>query len=142
MSLNLDGSVAVDSSGNCFIAGQFSDTAFFDQIVLTSEGQKDIYITKCGSFNDGIKEKQTESQLLIYANPNEGKCSITLPEDFRHEQHLTISIYNNQGKLVQQSPVEIIGDRVSLIISAEAKGMYTAVLTNGKKNYTGKIVFK
>ena len=43
-------------------------------------------------------------------------------------------------KIIQQTPVVIIGDKVSLNISAEAKGIYTAMLTNGQKNYSGKIV--
>jgi len=33
-------------------------------------------------------------------------------------------------------------DKVSVNITAEAKGTYTAVLSNGVKSYTGKIVFE
>jgi Secretion system C-terminal sorting domain len=136
-------SVAVDSSGNCIVAGQFINSTIFDSFHITSEGARDIYIAKCGAFyGSGIDEKKPENVLIIYANPNDGICSITIPEEFRHEQHLTLSIYNNQGKLIQQPPVVIVGELVTLNISVEAKGIYTAMLSNGKKNYTGKIIFK
>lgn len=136
-------SVAQDSYGNCIVAGQFIQTTSFDAHSLTSMGARDIFIAKCDAFTgNSVEEKLLDDQLVIYANPNLGKCNIILPEEFRHEQHLTLSIFNNQGKLIQQTFVEIISDEVSLNIAAEAKGIYTAVLTNGRKNYTGKIVFK
>jgi len=33
-------------------------------------------------------------------------------------------------------------DRISLNIQGQAAGMYDVILTNGKKNYTGKVVVK
>jgi len=38
--------VAADKEGNCLITGQFADTAFFDDIALTSAGGYDIFIAK------------------------------------------------------------------------------------------------
>ena len=102
-----------------------------------------MFVAKCGPIMGGVEPMAPLSdQLLIYANPNEGICTIDVPEDFRHETSLILTIYNNQGKLIQKVPVILDGDRVTLNISAEAAGMYQVILTNGKKNYTGKIVFK
>ena len=131
----------IDQAGNIFLAGNFQNSLTIGPNTFTSYGDDDIFVAKCGEIT-GIGEQKPlpPNQLVIYANPNEGKCSIVLPEEFRYEQHLTLSIYNNQGKIIQQSPVVIIGDKVSLNISAEAKGIYTAIITNGKKNYSGKIV--
>jgi hypothetical protein len=132
----------IDQTGNVFLAGSFQNTLNIGPNTFTSYGGDDLFVAKCGEITGIGKQKALPSnQLVIYANPNEGKCSIVLPDEFRHEQHLTLSIYNNQGKLIQQTPVMIIGEKISLNISAEAKGIYTVMLTNGKKNYSGKIIF-
>jgi hypothetical protein len=135
--------VGQDQDGNPFVVGDFSGEITIGQNTFTAVGWWDTFVAKCGKITGvGEKKSSNTNQLLIYANPNEGMCSITLPDEFRHEQHLILSIYNNQGKLIQKTSVEIIGDRVSLNIAAQAKGIYTAMLTNGKKNYTGKVVFR
>ncbi len=59
-----------------------------------------------------------------------------------NESDLTLQIYDLKGKLVQQSKVEPSEGKISLNIEAQAKGMYTAILSNGKKSYSGKIVFE
>ena len=138
-------SVDIDQAGDPYVVGNFVDSVSIGQNSFPNFGLygKDLFVAKCGKIN-GINEKKSsiKNQLLIYANPNEGKCSIVLPDEFRHEQHLTLSIYNNQGKLIQQTPVEIVEDRVSMNISAEASGMYNVILSNGKKSYSGKVVVK
>lgn len=42
-------SVAVDSLGNCYIAGSFSQTATFGLTTLTAEGTHDAFIAKCNT---------------------------------------------------------------------------------------------
>lgn len=136
-------SVAVDTIGNCFVAGQFIKTTHFGQDSLTSQGKWDIFIAKCGPFyGTGTKELQMQNELIIYANPNEGRCSIILPEEFRQEKYLTLTLYNSQGQLIQHVTVEIAGEKISLDISSEAKGIYNASVSNGKKSYSGKIVLR
>jgi hypothetical protein len=136
-------SIAADDIGNCVVAGQFDGTAYFDATTLTSMGMKDIFITKCTPLT-GVEEIKTtpQNQLLIYANPNTGKCNITIPEEFANEKNLVLQIFDLQGKLIQQSKIEIADGKIKLDIRAQAKGMYTAVLSNDKKKYTGKIVFE
>ena len=82
------------------------------------------------------------NNLIIYANPNTGKCTITIPNEFKTETKLTLQIFDNTGHLLQQIPVEMLQDKVIVNITAEAKGTYTAVLSNGIKSYTGKIIFE
>jgi hypothetical protein len=136
-------SVGQDQEGNPYLVGLFRDNISFGQTTFQSYGDWDVFVAKCGAITGMGEEKTTPSnQLIIYANPNEGKCTVTLPEEFRYEQDLILSIYNNQGKLIRQAPVTITGHKVSLNISAEAKGIYTAILTNGKKNYYGKIILR
>lgn len=136
-------SVTADNNGTSIIAGQFERDAYFDETTLTSMGMKDIFIAKCTPITGEEELKiNHQNQLLIYANPNTGKCNITIPEEFNNEKHLTLQIFDINGKLIQQSAVEIMEGKIKMDIQAQAKGMYTAILSNGKKSYTGKIVFE
>ncbi|GAB4291504.1 MAG: hypothetical protein Kow0068_16780 [Marinilabiliales bacterium] len=109
-----------------------------------SQGYEDFLIAKLdtttGSNEENIKTYPT--QLIIYANPNNGKCNIKIPEDFINEQNLTLYIYDNSGKLLQQTKFEMNEEEIKLNIEKEAKGVYNVVLSNGKKVYKGKIVFE
>ncbi len=136
-------SVSVDDNGSCTVAGQFTRIALFDSYSITSMGMKDIFIAKCTPIIGGEEEKSIpQNQLLIYANPNTGKCNITIPEEFNNEDNLILKIIDGNGKVIQQSRVEFTEGKIKLDIRAQAKGMYTAVLTNSKKSYSGKIVFE
>jgi len=136
-------SVQVEENGSFFVAGSFERNAYFDETTLTSMGNKDIFIAKCNPIT-GVEELKTtpQNQLLIYANPNTGKCNITIPEEFANEKELVLQIFDLQGKLIQQSKIEIIEGKIKLDIQAQAKGMYTVVLSNGKRSNSGKIVFE
>jgi len=136
-------SVTADNNGNCIVAGQFKRNADFDSYSLTSMGAKDIFIARCSQIT-GLEEPQKTEQntLLIYANPNTGKCNITIPDEFKNDKNLRLQIFDHKGRLIQQAAVENAEDKIKLNIEAQAKGMYTAILSNGKKNYSGKIVFE
>ena len=111
----------------------------------TLYGNTDIFLAKLTG-TTGIGEKNMllpmGSLLTIYANPNTGKCDITIPEEFRNEKNLILKIYDLQGKEIQQAKIEMFENKIKLNIEAEAKGVYNVILTNGKKNYSGKIIFE
>ena len=79
--------------------------------------------------------------LLIYANPTTGKCTITIPEEFRHEEELTLFVYDSRGRLIQQAPVQRTSETYRLDIQAQASGVYQAVLTDGRRSVSGRIIF-
>jgi predicted neuraminidase len=62
--------------------------------------------------------------------------------DFINEKNLTLSIYDNSGKLIQQKTLEMKDGNIKLNLEQEAKGIYNVVLSNKKKSYNGKIVFE
>lgn len=135
--------VALDGSKSVCFTGDFNDTLTIGPNTFVSRGQGDLFVAKCSPILGGVKSLSAESnQLLIYANPTTGICNITIPEDFKNEKSLSLTIINSQGKVIQKVPVEITEERISLNIQAQAAGMYNVILTNGKKSYTGKIVFK
>jgi hypothetical protein len=90
----------------------------------------------------GIWEIYNNKKLIIYPNPSKGECNITIPDEFLNEKNLTLSIYDNTGKLIRQTKVEVNTGNIKLNLEAEAKGVYYARLSNGKKNYSGKIVLQ
>ncbi|MFI5219643.1 MAG: T9SS type A sorting domain-containing protein [Bacteroidia bacterium] len=136
-------SVVQEPNSTCYVAGQFRNAATFDTYTITSVWQKDIFIAKIDAIIGVGEGKFAENNtLLIYANPNAGKCNITVPDDFLHEKKLTLSIYDNTGRLIQQKTLEMSGGKIKLNLEAEAKGVYNVTLSNGKKSYNGKIVFE
>jgi len=134
--------VGLDITGKPTLVGLFSGTVNIGSQTFTSHGGRDIFLTKCDNIiGIGETKKTASNQLLIYANPNEGKCTVKFPDEFFNEKHLNLSIYDSQGKLIQSVPVDNVEGKLSLNIQAEAKGIYNVILTNGRKNYSGKIVF-
>lgn len=135
--------IICDVNGSIIITGEFFDAIDFGITTLESNGSCDAWVAKLSSFALNIKEaEKTNKGLLIYANPTTGNCNIQVPDDFLYEDNLVLSIYNLNGQLIQQQSLVMNQEKVALNLEAEAKGVYTAVLSNGKKSYTGKIIFE
>jgi len=90
---------------------------------------------------DEYENGRGEEQLLIYPNPNTGTCRIIIPEEFQNERFLTLSIYNNSGKMVQEISIDNENPEYNLKLDSKATGVYVAVLSNGKRSVRGRIVF-
>ncbi|MFH1296889.1 MAG: T9SS type A sorting domain-containing protein [Bacteroidota bacterium] len=132
----------VDQTGNIFLSGAFLNTLDIGPQPLISRGKSDAFAAKCSPITGIIQPKHSPSNaLLIYANPNTGECKITIPDEFQHEKELNLEVYDQTGRLIQQARMKIAGNSVELDIRAQAKGLYHAILSNGKKSYSGKIIF-
>ena len=137
------GRVVVDNAGNPICSGGFYNTVTIGSNTFTSYGYVDIFLAKSDIFTGiGGEGRLANNQLIIYANPNQGKCNITVPDDFLHEKNLTLSIYDNTGKLIQQKTLQINDVKIKMNLEAEAKGIYNVNLSNGTKSYSGKIIFE
>jgi hypothetical protein len=137
------GYIAQDNSNNAVTVGDYQNSITLGGATYSSYGNNDIAIAKLAVIT-GIhgNERHANNQLIIYANPTAGKCNITVPDDFLHEKNLTLSIYANDGKLIQQKTITLTDDKIRLNLEAEAKGVYNVTLSNGVKSYNGKIVFE
>jgi hypothetical protein len=138
--------VVSDVNGNAFLTGEtgyFSNMVIFDLTTIISRGAQDMFITKTDVFTGyGEQQKTINNQLLIYANPNDGKCNITIPDEFLNENNLVLNIYDNSGKQIQQQNITLHDGRIRINLESEAKGVYHVTLTNKIKTYNGKIVFE
>ena len=135
--------VATDGNGSCIIVGNFSNSMSLGSTTLLSNGYDDIFVAKIDVITGvGEESRKMSNQLFIYANPTTGKCNITIPDEFQNEKHLILYIYENSGKLIQQQSIETDSEKFRMNLEEEAKGIYNIVLSNGKKNYNGKIIFE
>lgn len=137
---NMD--VVTMSDGGVVLGSTFSGTIDLGNgHVLV--GGADIFVAKLGLITSVPTLKSSASgELFIYANPNNGTCTIELPEDLLYETDLVLRIMDLQGRLVQQSVLRMHEGTVQLDIRAQAKGTYVAEVGNGKVRYTGRIVFE
>lgn len=136
--------LTIDQNGSVYCAGIFQNNVTIGNTTFTCLGGMDIYLAKHDAITGftGFEKSTSTNQLLIQANPNSGKCTINLPEELVNEKNLSLSIYNNKGQLIQRLPLQFNESKIKLNLEAEAKGMYNAVLSNGTKNYSGKIIFE
>ncbi len=132
-----------DVNGNPLLIFIFYTMTTMGQNTFNSYGSSDVIFIKASAITGiGETKKSKQNQLLIFANPNTGKCKITIPEEFIQEKNLTLHVFDSEGKLIQQAPIEKVDGKIKLNIEAQAKGIYNAILSNGKKSYTGKIVYR
>jgi hypothetical protein len=135
--------IGFDASNNVCFTGTYYDTLSIGPNVFLPWGWGDLFVAKCSAITGIFESPQnTSNELLIYANPTSGTCNITIPQDFQNEKQLTLLIYDLNGKQIQKVLVEKYEKKLTFDIKAQAKGVYQAVLTNGNKQYTGKIIFE
>jgi len=134
--------VLATDDGGVLACGRFNETIDLGgDRVLT--GTNDAFVVKYATVTSVPTLKAAASgELVIYANPNNGTCTIELPEDLLYEQDLVLRILDAQGRVVQQSTLRMHEDRVQLDIRAQARGTYVAEVLSGKARYTGRIVFE
>ena len=136
--------VVRDNSDELISTGKFNDSVTLNGIELNAVGAvADVFVAKHNALTE-IHEttERRNNSLLIYANPNQGICNIQVPEEFRGEKSLTLKVYGQNGALLKIISIDPGNSDVDLTIENEAKGIYTAILSNGKKQFTGKIIFE
>ncbi len=82
----------------------------------------------------------TPNTLSVFPNPVTRICNIKIPSNFLTEKYLTLYLYNSSGRLIQQHYIDKHSEKVSINLEKEAKGLYTIILSNGKKFYGNKII--
>lgn len=134
--------VTQDNSGNAYVCGNFSNTITIGSNTYTSNGDKDIFIAKLDELVGIGDTRQENNQLIIYANPNAGKCNITIPDALQHEKDLYLTIFDINGRQISRQMITDIQGKITINLEQEAKGIYNVSLGNSKMTYYGKIVFE
>jgi hypothetical protein len=142
--------VMINNDGSCLVTGNFGLeqpgqwSLQLGSTTLLTHGYQDFFIAKIDAVITGLYEPKIalNNQLLIYANPSAGKCNVIIPEEFYYEQQLIMNIYDLNGKLLEETLLEINDNTIKLDLEHEASGVYIITLSNGKKVYTGKMIFE
>jgi hypothetical protein len=110
------------------------------------QGYHDLLVARFDSLsgftNVPAPKGSTNDRLHIYANPNDGICTIELPAAVMPGSDLLLTIHDAMGREVQRVPLRWQEGTIRLDIRAQAKGVYHAELMDGPRRYSGTIVFQ
>ena len=141
-----NGSVLPLSDGLLVSFNYTSDLMLGDTLVpLSAPNGNDLFIARFDSLSGytGISTMPLEEGgLHIFANPNDGLCTIDLPVRLRWTDDLLLTVFDQMGQMVQRVPLRYTNEGVAVDIRAQAKGVYHVELGDGRQRYTGTIVFE
>ena len=125
-----------------FVSGCYMGDVHIGPVELSQE--HGVYVARLDAVEGYTGITRTpgfyQEDLHIYANPNNGLCTIDLPKHLRFTNGLLLSIYDQTGHLVQRVPVTLGNAGVQVDIRAQATGIYHVELGDGEQRYTGRIV--
>jgi hypothetical protein len=133
-----------DSIGRIVACGGFSNSITTSSGTIVSHGQLDAFV----AMHDAITgeeeiERHSENSLEIFANPTNGLCNIKVPDELLNgNYHFTLKLYDSKGNLLQSEEITPQTESLQLNLEQEAKGIYLVTLTDGKKKYSGRVVFQ
>jgi hypothetical protein len=135
-----------------YLASEFDSTLVMGSYTVQGthpgpdQGYHDLFIARFDSLsgftNLPTLKSSVGERLHIYANPNNGLCTIELPAAVKPGSDLVLTIHDAMGRVVQQAPLRWSEGTIQLDIRAQAKGIYYAELLVGKQRYSGTIVFE
>jgi hypothetical protein len=135
--------VDVDNAGLVYLTGGlFGTTAFGSNQPISNLGLNNIFVAKSDAITGENVLEKTNNSLVIYANPNQGKCTINIPDYLKKDKNLSLTIYDNAGRIIQQRSIIRNEEKVSINLEAQPKGIYNVTLGNKNRIYSGKIIFE
>lgn len=138
-------SMSIDLSGKLNFCGSFSGSMSMGDSVLTSNNQiYDLFIASIDTsftFYGAAFRNQT-NQLIIITNPNQGACTIMLPDEIQDSEKLQLKIFNSKGQVILDQQYNTHTNEIQIDIQSEASGIYPVTITDSKKVYHGKIIFQ
>lgn len=133
-----------------YVSVPFDSTLVLGSQVVESSNQDlfspDVILARFDSVSivtgTGPMKFAVDQPLKIFANPNNGRCSVEIPSSIVPGSQLRISVHNNLGATIHESTVVWQQGTLGIDISAEAKGTYQLELNDGVRRYSGTIVFE
>ncbi len=93
--------IATDSSGNCYVAGEFWNTADFGPIGITSNGSGDIFVAKLENTTSANNVLiPTNMMLTNYPNPFNPSTTISFSVT-QNSDFVNLEVYNIKGQMVK-----------------------------------------
>jgi hypothetical protein len=129
-------SIAVDASGNPYVAGEFgSPTINFGSTTLTSAGSYDMFLAKLESSGVGINELSNPLNISVFPNPAIDIITLEIPGE---TEESNLSVINIEG----QEIITLLVTESKIIINIKdlPGGVYFVRLMGEKKVQVGKFV--
>jgi hypothetical protein len=82
------------------------------------------------------------ANLVVYANPNQGNFRIEVPQRMLRAERLNLKILDQQGRIVSETSVSAIGDRLTIEVGELNSGLYELLLSDGKQMARGRVVIE
>jgi hypothetical protein len=130
-------SVAVDATGNSYVAGGFTSPSItFGSTTLTniSSTGNDMFIAKLGGAT-GVNELSSEENIILYPNPSYGKS--TLSSEIIKGKIIVCNLF---GETIYSS--QINSNKSEIDLSNHASGIYFLQLKTEQGTATKKIIIK
>ena len=86
------------------------------------------------------KADYIKNQLLLNINPNPVKDMVNLIYNASNSQQVSLSVYTNSGRLVNQQTLSQSTGTYAIDLSAQPAGIYYAVLQSGSSSITKKFI--
>lgn len=138
-------SICEDLNHDLYCSGLYLSNTNFGSINLSTLKSPDIYLSKISSIT-GIGEFERNANkdgLVIYENPNTGTFNIKIPEKFKKESRLELSIHDFNSKLIESSSIDITLNTVKVNVAKSlSEGIYLVSLSNGTEIVSGKVIIK
>ncbi len=150
--------ITINNAGNCYVTGNFRETATFGSHSLTSSGENDIFAAKLNSYVFAENEIiPTEIRLSSFPNPFNPKTTIHFSiEQNQQNEQIELEIYNLKGQKIKTlenlesaSPSPFFADGVGYSITWDgtddnnqpvSSGIYFYKLKAGKYTSTKKMI--
>jgi hypothetical protein len=138
--------IAFSGSGNIYCAGVFENTAVFGNSILTSQGDRDIFVTKLYSSNvandDTIIPSAAAHSLLFDAFPNPFHSGgiVQIKTAVAKGESGTLSIYNLRGQSVASYNLSSGAHETGFDSAGLASGVYLYQLQTLTTNTAKKLV--
>ena len=92
------------------------------------------------SIGTAVNSLHSNNEIYIYHNSTTGKFEISEIESLGKD--CTVEVYNNTGKSVFTSNLDVLNSKISLDLSTFPIGMYIVRLSNNGISYQGKLIKK
>jgi hypothetical protein len=89
---------------------------------------------------DNSKAENIRSKLLMSVTPNPVKDALHISYTVNTNEKSVISVYNNNGKLINQEELSQSNGTYTLSFGTQPSGIYYAILQSGKSTATRKFV--
>ena len=134
--------VYVEPTGELTLWTSFDLTCNIPPYSLVADGVSDIIMVRHAPIVGIPTVGQRMANLVVYANPNQGNFRIEVPQRMLRAERLNLKILDQQGRIVSETSVSAIGDRLTIEVGELNSGLYELLLSDGKQMARGRVVIE